>query len=128
MLQRGDLLPHFEVNTFDGAAVAYSTIRQQRNIVLVALPGSVADESLRTYISRLLGLRQELRRSNTECVITTDKVAGIPAPGVAVADEWGEIVYVASGSTVAELPSPADLLEWVRYVESRCPECEGEAK
>lgn len=128
MLQRGDLLPHFEVNTVDGAAVAYSTIWQQRNIVLVALHGSASDEPFRTYISRLLGLRQELRRSNTECVITTDNVAGISAPGVVVADEWGEIVYVASGSTVAELPGPADLLEWVRYIENRCPECEGEAK
>ena len=127
MLQRGDLLPHFEVNALDGVAVAYSTIWQHRNVVLLVLPGAAADESFRSYISQLLGFQEELSRSNTECVVTTDNVAGISAPGVAVADEWGQIVYVASGSTVADLPSREQLLDWVRYVENRCPECEGEA-
>jgi hypothetical protein len=45
-----------------------------------------------------------------------------------VADRWGEIVYIAGGVQVAELPSPHELADWVSYVQHRCPECEGEAK
>jgi len=30
--------------------------------------------------------------------------------------------------TILWLPTPEDLLDWIRYVENRCPECEGEAK
>ena len=26
------------------------------------------------------------------------------------------------------LPTPEDLLDWIRYGENQCPECEGEAK
>jgi hypothetical protein len=49
-------------------------------------------------------------------------------PGVVVADRWGEIVHVATTSQVDILTSPEDLLDWLDYLEKRCPECEGEAK
>jgi hypothetical protein len=92
MLQRGNLLPHFELNTLDGDVVAYSTIWQYKNVVLLLLPDSAFDETFRTYSSQLLGLRQEWSRSNTECIITKGDVAGMSAPAVLVADQWGEIV------------------------------------
>ena len=128
MLQRGDLVPHFAVRTLDGGAMTYSTIWQRKNLVLVILPGSALDERSRAYVFRLSVLSQELSSQQSECVITQDSVPGMPGPSALVADRWGEIVHVAAGSDVADLPGPEDLLDWVRYVENQCPECEGEAK
>jgi hypothetical protein len=61
-------------------------------------------------------------------VITSDAVPGLDAPAVVVGDRWGEIVYVTATADAADLPPARELLEWISYVETRCPECEGEAK
>jgi hypothetical protein len=126
MLRRGDSVPHFSVTTVDGREVRYSMIWQRRNLVLITIPtGDSA--SARTYVSQLTAEMPAFKGHDTECVITRDVVAGIPSPAVVIADRWGEIVQVMTGSEVADLPPPPELLEWVEYVQSRCPECEGEA-
>ena len=94
----------------------------------MTLPGAALDLPSRAYVSRLNILWQELSSRQSECVFTHDNVPGLPGPGALVADRWGEILHVAGGSDVADLPTPEDLLDWIRYVESQCPECEGEAK
>jgi hypothetical protein len=75
----------------------------------------------------LEGRREEFAAADAVCVITPDRVEGLEQGGVVIADRWGEIIHVMDGST-APLPAAADLLEWARYVQRRCPECEGEAK
>jgi hypothetical protein len=60
--------------------------------------------------------------------VTGDRVPGIQSPAVVVADRWGEIVHVATTPQVDDLTSPEELLDWVDYLDRRCPECEGEAK
>jgi peroxiredoxin len=127
MLQKGDLVPHLEVETVHGQMLRYSTIWQQRNLVLVVLP-RLESHSIATYVSELTARLAEFGEQSTKCVITRERVAGIPAPGVLVADRWGEIVYVAATAEVADLPSPDELLDWVEYVQNQCPECQGEAK
>ena len=127
MVQRGDSVPHFEINTVGGELFSYSTIWQRKNLVLVALPAAESEGSGR-YISRLMARQSEFSAKNAECVMTRDRVPGITSPGVVVADRWGEIAYVATTSQVEDLMSPEDLLEWLDYLEKRCPECEGEAK
>ena len=127
MLQRGDSVPHFEARTVEGQLFDYSAIWQRRNLVLVALPASRSEFSV-SYISRLVARKSEFAAENSQCVITRDVVPGIPSPGVIVADRWGEIVHVANPSRVEDLASPEELLDWVNYLERRCPECEGEAK
>jgi hypothetical protein len=128
MLQRGDLLPHFAIKTLDGGVMTYSTIWQRKNLVLVILPGAALNLRSRAYVSQLNILWLELSSQQSECVFTQDSVPGLPGPGALIADRWGEIVHVAGGSDVADLPTPEDLLDWIRYVEIQCPECEGEAK
>jgi hypothetical protein len=126
VLQPGDQVPHFDVTDSRGQAVHYRAIWQRKNLVLVTLPdppGAMTD-----YASQVDARIPALTALDAECVMTRDTVAGIPAPGVVVADRWGEIVHAASGSHVADLPRPDELLEWVAYVQRRCPECEGEAK
>jgi hypothetical protein len=126
-LTRGDLIPHFTVKTLDGASFSYSTIWQRRNLVLIALP-VVDSEFSRRYVSELSGCSAEFNRADAACVITRDPIAGLPGPGVLVADRWGEIVYVVTTSDVSELTRAEELLDWLRYVQIRCPECEGEAR
>jgi hypothetical protein len=127
MLQRGDLVPHYSVTTVQGRLVRYSTIWQRRNLVLVTLPTSDS-ESSRAYVSQLDAESRALSGHETECVVTRDMVAGVPCPGFVVADRWGEIVHVAAGSDVSDLPRLSELFEWVTYLQSQCPECQGEAK
>jgi hypothetical protein len=127
MLHRGDLVPHFDVRTVGDEPVSYSTIWQRRNLVLVTL-ADVACDSCRGYVSELTALFPALGAQNTECVITRDPVPGMCSPGVLVADRWGEIVSITEVPDIADLPSPEELLDWVRYVQTQCPECEGEAK
>jgi hypothetical protein len=127
MLQRGDSVPHFEVNTIGGALFSYSTIWQRRHLVLLAIPAHES-EAPGTYLSQLVARGAEFTAKDAVCVVTADRVPGIQSPAVVVADRWGEIVHVATTSRVADLTSPEDLLDWVDYLAMRCPECEGEAK
>ena len=126
MLQPGRLVPHFTIAAMDGATVAYSDIWQRKNLVLVLLP---AESTASTkFIDQLTAKMSELTGDDSACVITRDRVSGVPSPGIVVADRWGEIHQVADGNTVDDLPGPDDVIEWLRYVQHQCPECEGEAK
>ncbi len=126
MLQRGDSVPHFEVKTVGGELFNYSTIWQRRNLVLVALPAA-ASEFPDADIAQLIAGKSEFTARDAECVITHDHVPGIQSPGVVVADRWGEIAHVGT-LEVDDLTSPKALLDWLDYLNQRCPECEGEAK
>ena len=127
MLRRGDSVPHFEVKTVGGELFNYSTIWQRRNLVLLAIPAAEF-EAPGTYVSQVVARRSEFTAKDAECVVTGDRVPGIQSPAVVVADRWGEIVHVATTSQVDDLTSPEELLDWVDYLDRRCPECEGEAK
>ena len=124
-LQPGDLVPHFDVQPVHGGVFHYSVVWQQRNLVLVTMPAAGNDGG---YVSDLLALQPEFNNRQTACVVTREGVAWLPAPGVLVADRWGEIVHIAVPISVADLPTPGELLDWIEYLENRCPECEGEAR
>ena len=127
MLQRGDVVPHFTVKTLHGDEFSYATVWQRRNLVLIALP--VTDsESVRRYVSELTARGAEFADGDADCVITQDRIQEIPSPAVLVADRWGEVICIAAKLDVRDLPQVEDVLEWVRYVQNRCPECEGESK
>ena len=127
MLQAHDLVPHFNVAVLGGERFAYAEIWQRKNLVLILLPQSEPAAGAK-YVSRLTVQTSKLNGNDTALVITRDRVCGLPSPGVVVADRWGEIQYVADASGVDDLPSPQELIEWLQYVQSQCPECEGEAE
>jgi len=126
MLRKGELVPHFNVVTVAGEHFDYSDIWQRKNLVLLSLP---REESVggANYLSRLTAQMSAFTGSHA-CVMTQDNIPGLPSPGVLVADRWGEIHHLAHGDRVEDLSSPDELVEWLRYVQSQCPECEGEAK
>ena len=59
-------------------------------------------------------------------VVTTTPIEGMPLPGCAVADRWGEMQWIASAQNVTEMPSAREIAAWLQFVEIQCPECEGE--
>lgn len=122
-----DLMPMFTApNRADGTPVDYRGIWQRKNLVLVTLPD---DDPTADSYAKSLSIRQpELTSEDTRLIITSSRIDGIPAPGVVVADRWGEVYYVASATRAFELPEPDELMEWVRYVRNECPECQGETR
>lgn len=127
MLQPHDQVPHFTVTTRDRAEAAYGALWQRKNLLLVLLPDT-EPEAAAEYASRLDAQMLELTANDTACIVTGDDVPGAPNPGVLVADRWGEIYFVAGGERVAGLPPVSELLEWLRYVQHECPECQGETR
>jgi hypothetical protein len=125
MLQVGDRVPHFEVTDLGGRTVRYVAIWQLRPIVLVCLPFDGSAEA-DAYAGRLKARTSNL--TDVAVVVTRDLVADIAPPAAIVADQWGEVAHVATASRPEELPNPDALLDWVRFLQIRCPECEGEAR
>jgi hypothetical protein len=128
MVQPGDQVPRFDVRTVDGRAVAYRTIWQRRVLLLVAVrrPPGAAEAAL---LSEVEARREDLTAHETALVVTDEPIAGLEAPAVLIADRWGEVQHVAgTGRPEAALPDAAALLEWLRFVQSQCPECQGETR
>ncbi|HEU4587614.1 MAG TPA: hypothetical protein VFS11_03140 [Gemmatimonadales bacterium] len=44
---------------------------------------------------------------------------------VVVADQWGEVYFVAAAGAGHDLPSREEVVAWVRFLAIQCPECEG---
>jgi hypothetical protein len=123
MLRDGDRVPHFDVATIDGDRVGYRDVWQRRNLVLLTLPEGDRARAYAATIAAALGDRAD----DVLCVATGDEIPGVSSPGVLVADKWGEVYHAASASSIDELPSPAQIVEWVTFVRNECPECQGEA-
>jgi hypothetical protein len=121
----GDAVPHFVVSGYDGSVVQYSSIWQHRNLVLITLPRT---HDADRYVKALTARTSAFDAQETTCVSTHEPIRGLPAPGLLVADRWGEIVHIITAPTVAGLPSPHQLQQWLQAIEYRCPECEGEAR
>jgi len=124
-LQIGDAVPHFVTHSVGGSVVDYSSIWQRRNLVLVTLLPTPAGDP---YVTDLTGRTSAFDEQECTCVVTTEPIVGLPAPGLLVADRWGEIVHLVTPHAVSELPSGDQLLQWLEAIEYRCPECEGEAR
>ncbi len=127
MSKAGERVPPFAIQTVDGRHVRYADIWQRHLLLLLSLPaaGDAAEEA---YAEELRARSTELSTSDAEIVVTREPVEGIRPPAAVVADRWGEILMVAEERHLTDLPSPADLIEWLRYAEHQCPECEGEAR
>ena len=124
-MQKGDTLPFFSAITLAGERVRYEELWQRKNVVLVCLPPQPS-EGDDEYVAELAERAAEVESHAAACIVTRDAVAGIAAPGLAIADRWGEVQYLASSATTRGLPDVTDILDTLDYVSRRCPECEGE--
>jgi hypothetical protein len=124
MLQRGMQVPFFDVLTTDGRRVDYRALWQRQNLLLVTIP---RHEGADACTADLRARMHELMAHDTAVVMTTDTVPGMPAPGVLVADRWGDIYYLGRFSSDSPCFDPDAIIEWLRHVQMQCPECQGEA-
>lgn len=127
MLTRGDRVPHLSLRRVDGTTFNYTDIWQRRNLLLVTLTGDDRERET-AYIANLAARDEALQQHEATVVITRDRVDGLPAPAVIIADRWGEIYFAESALDVASLPRADDLVEEMRFIAHACPECEGEAR
>jgi hypothetical protein len=125
MLARGDRIPHFEVTTVAGNRVRYADIWQHRHLLLVVIPLATGDDE-QSYTEPLIEAAAAFH--DVACVITRDDITGLEGPAVVVADKWGEVIVSAAAASLRQLPTATEMMEWVDYMRSKCPECEGEAK
>jgi hypothetical protein len=120
-------MPMFTVtNTVDGTSVEYQQLWQRKTLLLVSVPPE--DATADAYVRSLSSRTEVLQELNTAFVATADVVPGVPQPGVVVADRWGEIYYVQEAANAAALTGPDELIEWLRFVQNECPECQGETR
>ena len=125
MLSKGDHVPRFEITTVDDIRVNYADLWQKKNLALVCLSEDDSPEA-QSYIQQLREALPALATHDAVVVVTTMPVEGMPLPGCAVADRWGEMQWIASAGRVADLPLAREIAAWLRFVEIQCPECEGE--
>jgi hypothetical protein len=109
------------VTNIQGQAVSYSAIWPRKNLCLITIPVSDPLGSFAKYVGRLAPRIAAFRALQTECVITRDAIAGTPCPAVVVTDRWGEIAHVLTGSKVAALPGPDELLAWIDDLQGQRP-------
>jgi len=97
----------------------------EKNLALVCLSEDDSPDA-QSYIQELREAQKALAAHDAVVVVTTTPIEGMPLPGCAVADRWGEMQWIASAQKVAELPSAREIEAWLHFVEIQCPECEGE--
>ena len=127
MLAKGGLIPHFSVTTVADERFNYSDIWQRKNLLLLSLPHE-ASTAREEYLSEFAARFSALGGDDTASVVTEDRIPGLSNPGAVIVDKWGEIQHVAHAARLADLPSADELADWLSYVQSQCPECEGEAR
>lgn len=125
MLNKGDHVPRFAITTVDDVRVDYADLWQKKNLALVCLSEDDSPDA-QSYIQELRDALPALTARDAVVVVTTTPIEGMPLPGCAVADRWGEMQWITSADHVAGLPSAREIAAWLRFVEIQCPECEGE--
>jgi hypothetical protein len=125
-INTGDLVPMFTATNLTGTRVDYHDLWQRKNLVLATLPPD--DAPATAYAAALSRLTASMASHEAVLIVTTTPIAGIPSPGVVVADRWGEVYYVTHASRASELPEPDALMAWLQYIQNECPECQGEAR
>lgn len=116
------MVPHFEITDIYGQRIRYVDLWQHRNLVFVHLDPSRVKYT-EQYVSDLVARAPEFANAETAIVISTERVDGLPSPGIAIADRWGEMVAARTLDAQTSPPSVDELLEWITFVEEQCPEC-----
>jgi hypothetical protein len=78
------------------------------------MPGPVKDAA---RLSAVIGHKCECLADPGRSIASGDHAA------VIIADEWGEVFFAAEPSPAHNLPAPAEIVEWTRFIAIQCPEC-----
>jgi peroxiredoxin len=154
-LTTGQLLPDLALPRADGAGTVQLRPRGRKGIVVVLLHGPDC-EVCRDYVTRLADLREQIEDwdgrivlvSTAGCAAGSQAMfdiptsfhqardvegvlagrAGVPAPAVFIADQWGELFAIEGVDEEHRFAiQPEEVVDWLRFLAIKCPECEGEA-
>jgi peroxiredoxin len=100
-------------------AAADAELREWDGRVTVVVPGSI-DDAARFADGLPFPVLADAERNLWTRM-------GMEGAAVLVADPWGEVRMRQVAGAAHDLPSPAELVDWARFVAIQCPECEGEA-
>ena len=119
-MQPRDQLPHFQVRDVTGALIDYGAIWQRRHLAVVCCrPEMAAPLDALGYAAALRAACADLAHADIAYVVTTDRIPGVPMPGGAVVDRWGEVVFV-SGPGQPAPPEPSEIAAWAKMTAMRC--------
>lgn len=117
--------------TLDGERVQLSDLRGRRNLVLI-FAGTNGEEW--RLLSELREVRDDLREEEAVVAAVADRdpesrawygalaADGTPRAALYVTDRYGEIYFAAHPERGQALPSAAEVLDWLRFINSQCPE------
>lgn len=153
-LVRGARLPHLRLPSApDGSPVPLVAPGGRVFPVIVAAHGAECD-GCRAYLRRLAAGDAEIREWDGRVLVIVPGVLedaarlanaiepftvladsegawarwmGSEGAAAVVADPWGEVRFRHDAGAAHDLPDPAELADWARFVAIQCPECEGEA-
>ncbi len=133
IIQPGDELPGFHATTLQGATVDYRRDVWQKKLVVLVTFASPASPHARAYRDALARRERELTAYDTTLLFRDGREGSdagdlIPSPSVIIADRWGEVRDVRTATDEGGLPSADAIVEWLRFVQVECPECQGETK
>lgn len=97
-------------------ALSYEEIRTEETEVLPIVRASLTEAD---DIKRMLGWKGRIMVDETGEVFSRYGVAEQVA--VIIADRYGEIYYRTDAS-IKEIPSIEEVLSWLRFIQSQCPE------
>jgi peroxiredoxin len=146
----GFRLQDFTLPVVDGGVLSLSDFRGTSNVVLVFAEPAEGGSS---WLARLARESSELKAHNAVVLVVfrsqprewreqpglvalfdADGAVsrafgavdsqGRTSPAVFVADRFGEVVALWRTVDGHELPEPAEIVRWLDYVESLCPECD----
>jgi hypothetical protein len=85
--------------------------------------GSIEDE-FRVWEARLIviALSPNLPSAMPFGKLAVGRPLAAAGAGVAVADRYGQIFHVAPAGATHNLPSPRELVEWLKFLGTLCPE------
>lgn len=91
-------------------------------VVVIAIHSTSCAEC-RSFIDDLSGHADSMADWNARLMVSEDtRNLPVRAPGVMIADEWGEVFFEKTADH--QFLPVADVLDWVRFIAIQCPECE----
>ncbi|HEY0591633.1 MAG TPA: hypothetical protein VGE86_05230 [Thermoanaerobaculia bacterium] len=123
-----------------GGAARRVRARGDRSVLLALVHGGC--EECRAWVAKLADEGAEIMAWRGEVKVVAPRVAeypfpvlldadarlaalvGVAVPAVVIADQWGAIHEATEGHEFIPIES---VVEWIRYLATECPECEGEA-
>jgi hypothetical protein len=153
-LAEGERLPDLRLAPAAGGAPEPLVAPGGRQVQVVVVVDGAGCAACRAYLQRLADAEGEIRAWDGRLLVVVpadvEEAARLEAAGapvtvladperrlwrrlglsgatVLVADPWGEVRFRQEAGAGHDLPEPAELADWARFVAIQCPECEGEA-